>query len=62
MNDRCIVVGRMCWPPGVDIPQGVAHASRLVCQHPEHQDAAARRVEEITGHRGVFEEVPSNGR
>ena len=36
--------------------------SRLVCQHPEHQDAAARWVEEITGHRGLFEEVPSNGR
>lgn len=59
MNERCFIVGRMCWPPGLTIPPNVPHASRLVCQHPEHQDNAARWVEQVTGHRGVFEEVPA---
>lgn len=54
----CPAVGRMCWPPGLTIPSGVSHASRLVCAHPEHQQAAAKWVESVTGHRGVFEEVP----
>lgn len=60
-TDRCMIVGRMCWPLGIDIPQGVAHASRLVCQHPEHHESAAKWVEEITGHLGVFEKVPADG-
>lgn len=51
-------VGRVCWPTGLTVPPNVAHASRLVCEYEEHQDAAARWVEEITGHRGVFVEMP----
>ena len=54
-------VGRMCWPPGLTIPPDVAHASKNVCDDPEHQAKAARWVEQITGHRGVFEEVPPRG-
>jgi hypothetical protein len=60
-NTRCVVVGRMCWPTGLTIPRNVAHASRLVCQHPEHQETAAKWVEKITGHRGAFQEVPHRG-
>lgn len=58
MTELCVIVGRMSWPPGLTAPQDGPHASRLVCQHPEHQEAAAKWVEQVTGHRGVFEHVP----
>lgn len=61
-DDVCATVGRMCWPTGLTAPTDGPHASKNVCQHPEHREAAARWVESITGHRGVFEEVPSDGR
>lgn len=58
MSDSCAVIGRICWPAGP--AASGPHASRLVCAHPEHQDAAARWVEQVTGHRGVFVEVPDD--
>lgn len=56
----CPVVGRVCWPTELTVDPGVAHASRLVCAHPEHQERAAQWVESVTGHRGVFVEVPAD--
>ena len=61
MNDTpCTVIGRMCWPTGLTVDPNVPHASRLVCAHPEHQERAALWVEQITGHRGIFVEVPTD--
>lgn len=60
MNERCVITGRVCWPTGLTAPATGPHASRLVCQHPEHQETAARWVESATGHPGVFEAVPAD--
>lgn len=63
MNETaCTVSGRICWPSGPAAPPSGPHASRLVCAHPEHQEAAALWVEQVTGHRGVFVEVPDGPR
>lgn len=49
----CHEVGRVSWPEDLQNTKG-AMASTYVCGDPQHQDEAARWVEEITGHRGVF--------
>jgi hypothetical protein len=46
-------VGRVSWPEDLQNAKG-ASASTFVCANPEHQDEAARWVEQVTGHRGVF--------
>lgn len=52
-------VGRVSWPEDLLNAKG-ATASTYVCTNPEHQEEAARWVEQITGHRGVF--VPFRNR
>lgn len=49
----CATVGRVSWPQDLFNATG-ATASTYVCANPQHQEEAARWVEQITGHRGVF--------
>lgn len=45
-------VGVVCWP--TEYEPGKSHASTYVCARPECQEDAARWVERVTGHPGVF--------
>lgn len=50
-------VGRVSWPKDLD-PGAGPSASGYVCADPEHQADAARWVQKITGHSGVFVPFP----